>query len=382
MKFTCYFGYIFFRSDKNEGVRSPRDQSPASASGSRISSPTSEKGDQKQVAKVIQTNAMDYDTAESEYNKRKSTRKELINLVVIGHVDAGKSTLMGHLLFLLGFVSKKQLHRYETDSKKIGKASFMYAWVLDETQEERNRGITMDVAQSRFETKNRLVNLLDAPGHKDFIPNMITGAAQADVAILVVDSTKGEFETGFDAGGQTREHTLLIRSLGVSQLVVAINKLDNVDWNPERYNEIVTKLSAFLKQTGFKDQDVTFVPCSGLTGDNLVERSKTQALLSWYNGPCLIEVIGQLKYHINCILNKFFHLDSFKPPERPIRKPFRMCINDIFKGHIAGVNVSGRILAGSVQINQKLTILPACEQCVVKGLFVLPFHYLKLTFSL
>lgn len=201
------------------------------------------------------------------------------------------------------------MHRYETDSKKVGKASFMYAWVLDETEEERSRGITMDVAQSRFETPNRIVTLLDAPGHKDFIPNMITGAAQADVAILVVDATKGEFETGFEAGGQTREHTMLIRSLGVSQLAVAVNKLDNVEWRAERYEEIVAKLSTFFKQTGFKEQDVTYVPCSGLTGENLTTRSQINAF-SWYKGPCLLEVIGT-NFKIDLKVYEFLQLYLF-----------------------------------------------------------------------
>ena len=281
------------RSEDKSNQSSAPNSPISSRTGSRISSPNPDKwSESRSGSKSMQTKALNPEVALSEYNKNPNTGKPHINLVVIGHVDAGKSTLMGHLLYLLGFVSKKAIHRYETDSKKIGKNSFLYAWVLDETQEERSRGITMDIAQSRFETDKRVVTLLDAPGHKDFIPNMITGATQADVALLVVDATKGEFETGFESGGQTREHTYLIRSLGISQLGVVVNKLDNCDWSQDRYNDITSKLSAFLKQVGFKEQDVTYVPCSGLTGENLHQRSKLEALCSWYSGPSLVEIIG------------------------------------------------------------------------------------------
>lgn len=185
------------------------------------------------------------------------------------------------------------MHKYEQESRKLGKQSFMYAWVLDETGEERSRGITMDVGRSQFETDTKHVTLLDAPGHKDFIPNMISGAGQADVALLVVDATRGEFETGFDYGGQTREHALLVRSLGVTQLAVAVNKLDMVSWSKDRFDEIVLKLKTFLKQAGFRENDVSFVPCSGLTGQNLVKAPTENALSSWYKGPCLLNVIGK-----------------------------------------------------------------------------------------
>ncbi|XP_002731628.1 HBS1-like protein [Saccoglossus kowalevskii] len=289
----------------------------------------------------------------AEYEKRQSNGKDLLNLVVIGHVDAGKSTLMGHLLYLLGNVNKKTMHKYEQESKKAGKASFAYAWVLDETGEERERGITMDVGLTNFETPQKLVTLLDAPGHKDFIPNMITGAAQADVATLVVDASRGEFEAGFDAGGQTREHALLVRSLGVTQLVIAVNKLDNVDWSHARYEEIVSKLGHFLKQAGFKDSEVSYIPCSGLTGENLVLPPKESKLKSWYNGCTLVQQI-----------------DKLKPPKRPLDKPFRLCVSDIFKGMGSGFSVTGKIVSGNVQSGDKILVMPAAEQGYVKTVFI------------
>ncbi|CAL7935325.1 unnamed protein product [Xylocopa violacea] len=283
------------------------------------------------------------------YKDKRGDSKEQLHLVVVGHVDAGKSTLLGRLLCDLGQVPSRLIHKYQQESKKIGKQSFAYAWVLDETGEERERGITMDVGHSKFETETKSVTLLDAPGHKDFIPNMITGATQADVAILVVDATRGEFETGFDSGGQTREHTLLLRSLGVSQLAVVINKLDTVDWSKERFNEIVSKMSVFLKQAGFKD-NVTFVPCSGLIGENIVTEPKPP-LSNWYTGPTLVNVI-----------------DNFKCPERPIDKPFRFSVNDIFKGTGSGFCVSGHVETGMVSLGDKVLVLPRNETATIKGL--------------
>lgn len=288
-----------------------------------------------------------------EYEKRQEGCKELINLVVIGHVDAGKSTLMGHLLYQLGSVNKRAMHKYEQESKKVGKGSFAYAWVLDETEEERSRGVTMDVAQTKFETAHKSVTLLDAPGHKDFIPNMITGAAQADVAILVVNGTRGEFETGFLSGGQTREHALLARSLGVSQLIVAVNKMDTVDWSQDRYDEIVKKLGTFLKQAGYRDGDVNFVPCSGLEGENLTKSISQPELIKWYKGSCLVEQI-----------------DKFRSLDRPVDSPFRMCISDIFKGLGSGFCVSGKICAGAIQNGESVMLMPTGERAMVKGITV------------
>ncbi|XP_050805612.1 HBS1-like protein isoform X2 [Gopherus flavomarginatus] len=286
----------------------------------------------------------------AELEKRQGG-KQLLNLVVIGHVDAGKSTLMGHLLYLLGNVNKRTMHKYEQESKKAGKASFAYAWVLDETGEERERGVTMDVGMTKFETKTKVITLMDAPGHKDFIPNMITGAAQADVAILVVDASRGEFEAGFETGGQTREHGLLVRSLGVTQLAVAVNKMDQVNWQQERFQEITSKLGQFLKQAGFKESDVAYIPTSGLGGENLVTVCQSSELTEWYKGKCLLEQI-----------------DSFKPPQRSVDKPFRLCVSDVFKDQGSGFCVTGKIEAGYIQTGDRLLAMPPNETCTAKGI--------------
>ncbi|KAG0044246.1 HBS1-like protein [Gryganskiella cystojenkinii] len=305
----------------------------------------------------------------TEYQKRVA-EKESLNLVVIGHVDAGKSTLMGHMLYLQGEVNEKTIRKHERDAQKIGKASFAFAWVLDETGEERARGITMDVGVTKFETDHRRFTLLDAPGHRDFIPNMISGTAQADVAILVVDATTGEFESGFDANGQTKEHALLARSLGVQQLVVAINKLDAVGWSEARFLEIAQKLEGFLvKDASFKKSNLIFVPCSGFTGENLVRRSKTGSIcngsavsdapveksvasvvenFAWYKGPTLIETI-----------------DKLDAPIRAVEKPFRMSVTDFFKG-TGGIATAGRLEAGHVQVGEAIMVMPGGEMAVVK----------------
>ncbi|XP_052775544.1 HBS1-like protein isoform X1 [Mya arenaria] len=291
-----------------------------------------------------------YDLKE-EYKKRQGG-KDMLNMVVIGHVDAGKSTLMGHVLYQLGSVNQRVMHKYEQESKKLGKSSFAYAWVLDETEEERARGVTMDIAQTKFETPHKIITLLDAPGHKDFIPNMITGTAQADVAILVVNATKGEFETGFESGGQTREHALLARSLGVHQLIVAVNKMDTVGWDPARYDDIVRKLGLFLKQAGFREGDTNFVPVSGLGGENLAKPIKEPKLAAWYKGLNLLEQI-----------------DKFKPVPRAVDRPVRIMVSDVFKGQQgSGLTAAGKVVSGSVQIGDRLAVMPAAEYCIVKSI--------------
>ncbi|TFK43258.1 EF Tu GTP binding domain-containing protein [Crucibulum laeve] len=276
-----------------------------------------------------------------------------ISIVVIGHVDAGKSTLMGRLLYESGRLDEKTRRANEHGSSKAGKSSFSWAWGLDGTTEERERGITMDIAQQSLTTPHRQITVLDAPGHKDFIPNMISGASQADCALLVVDSATGEFEAGFDRGGQTREHLLLVRSLGVSQVIVAINKLDQVEWSRARYEEICALLRPFLVQTGFHPSKTKFVPVGAMQGVNLAAREGDDAkeLNEWYSGPTLVDL-----------------LDILEAPTRDITAPLRIPVSNVFKSQGSGIAVAGRLCGGVVQVGERLRVLPGDESGTVKSI--------------
>ncbi|KAJ7774210.1 P-loop containing nucleoside triphosphate hydrolase protein [Mycena maculata] len=281
--------------------------------------------------------------------------KQGLSLVVIGHVDAGKSTLMGRLLYELGRVDDRTRTANERNSTKAGKSSFSWAWGLDGTTEERERGITMDVALQSFSTTQRQITVLDAPGHKEFIPNMISGASQADCALLVVDASTGEFEAGFERGGQSREHLILARSLGIAQVIVAINKLDQVQWEKNRYDEICALLRPFLVQSGFHPSKTTFVPVGAMLGVNLAacEGDDAKQLLEWYKGPTLVDL-----------------LDNLEPPSRDIVSPARIPISNIFKGQGSGTSISGRLLSGVIQVGERLRVLPGDETAVVKSIEV------------
>ncbi|BGP55709.1 hypothetical protein JCM8202v2_003316 [Rhodotorula sphaerocarpa] len=290
-----------------------------------------------------------------EVRAKEEFEKPALSLVVVGHVDAGKSTLMGRVLHDLGETSDKEINNYQRQSDKIGKGSFAYAWTFDAMEEERERGVTIDVAIDSFTTTHRRFTLIDAPGHRDFIPNMISGAAQADTAILVVDGSSGGFEKGFEGGGQTREHAVLVRSLGVQQLVVAVNKLDMVRWSQTRFEAIRDQLQPFLTQTGFQPAKVAYIPVGAMTGENLVARSN-ELLQAWYEGPTLVE-----------------QLDSLDVPSRALEAPLRIPISNVFKGQSAtasGLAVSGRIESGIVQVGEKLAALPGDESGVVRALEV------------
>merc|ERR1712137_1018990 len=254
--------------------------------------------------------------------------KTHINIVVIGHVDSGKSTTTGHLIYKCGGIDKRTIEKFEKEAQEMGKGSFKYAWGLDKLKAERERGITIDIALWKFETSKFYVTIIDAPGHRDFIKNMITGTSQADCAILVVASGVGEFEAGISKEGQTREHALLAFTLGVKQMIVAVNKMDysSVMYGQSRYEEIKNEVSAYLKKVGYKPAKIPFVPISGWEGDNMISKS---ANMPWHTGPTLLEA-----------------LDNLNPPKRPIDKPLRLPLQDVYKiGGIGTVPV-GRVETG------------------------------------
>jgi len=276
--------------------------------------------------------------------------KPHVNLVVIGHVDSGKSTTTGHLIYKCGGIDKRTIEKFEKEAEQMGKGSFKYAWVLDKLKAERERGITIDIALWKFETNKYSYTIIDAPGHRDFIKNMITGTSQADVAMLVIDSTTGGFEAGFSKEGQTREHALLAYTLGVKQMIVAINKMDDksVNWNENRYNEIKDEMGKYLKTVGYAIDKIPFVPLSGFNGDNMIEKS---ANLTWWKGPTLLEA-----------------LDAVIPPTRMTDKPLRVPLQDVYKiGGIGTVPV-GRVETGIMKPGQSVTFAPAGLTTEVKSI--------------
>jgi elongation factor 1-alpha len=273
-----------------------------------------------------------------------------VNLVVIGHVDSGKSTTTGHLIYKCGGIDKRTIEKYEKEANEMGKGSFKYAWVLDKLKAERERGITIDIALWKFESPKSVFTIIDAPGHRDFIKNMITGTSQADAAILVIASGQGEFEAGISKDGQTREHALLAFTLGVKQMIVATNKMDDksVNYSQARYEEIKKEVGSYLKKVGYNVEKVQFVPISGWNGDNMIEASSN---MPWYKGPTLLAA-----------------LDLLEPPVRPSDKPLRLPLQDVYKiGGIGTVPV-GRVETGIMKPGDVVTFAPANVTTEVKSI--------------
>ncbi|KAI9190494.1 translation termination factor GTPase eRF3 [Blastocladiella emersonii ATCC 22665] len=269
------------------------------------------------------------------------SQKEHLNIVFIGHVDAGKSTMGGHILFLTGMVDKRTMEKYEKEAKEAGRESWYLSWALDTNKEERAKGKTVEVGRAHFETDSRKYTILDAPGHKNYVPNMIGGASQADVAVLVISARRGEFETGFERGGQTREHAMLVKTTGVKKLIVVINKMDDptVAWSKERYDECKSKLLPYLKSCGYNPKtDLEFLPVSGYSGANLKDRVDPK-LCPYYNGPSLLEV-----------------LDNIPVDHKLAHQPLLMPISEKFKD--MGTIVMGKLEAGRIMKGQQVMVVP------------------------
>jgi elongation factor 1-alpha len=266
--------------------------------------------------------------------------KPHLNLIVTGHIDNGKSTTMGHFLMDLGVVDERTIAAHGVESEKTGKGdTFKYAWVMDNIKDERERGITIDLAFQKFESAKYFFTLIDAPGHRDFIKNMITGASEADAAILVLSAKEGETDTAIAAGGQAREHAFLLKTLGVGQLIVAINKMDSVDYKEAAFKAAKEKGEKLVRSVGYKLENVPFIPVSGWKGDNLVKKSEA---MTWYTGKTLLQAF-----------------DDFTVPEKPIGKPLRVPIQDVYTITGVGTVPVGRVETGVMKAGQKIIVMPS-----------------------
>ncbi|KAL5215373.1 hypothetical protein ABZP36_004525 [Zizania latifolia] len=298
----------------------------------------------------LQTNAAVHEDSQEVVDDEKETKRHL-NVVFIGHVDAGKSTAGGQILFLSGQVDDRTIQKYEKEAKDKSRESWYMAYIMDTNEEERLKGKTVEVGRAHFETETTRFTILDAPGHKSYVPNMISGASQADIGVLVISARKGEFETGYEKGGQTREHVLLAKTLGVAKLIVVINKMDEptVKWSKERYDEIESKMVPFLRSSGYNvKKDVHFMPISGLLGTNMKTRMD-KSICSWWDGPCLFEV-----------------LDRIEVPLRDPKGSVRMPIIDKYKD--MGTVVMGKIESGTIREGDSLLVMPNKHNVKVIGI--------------
>jgi elongation factor 1-alpha len=292
-----------------------------------------------------------------EIREMSGKEKPHINLIIIGHVDHGKSTSIGHLFYDAGAIDEKYAKDMEAEAKSIGKESFKYAWLLDRLKEERERGITIDLAFYKLETAKNFFTVIDSPGHRDFVKNMVTGASQADGAILLISAKKGEFEAGTNPGGQTREHAFLAKTLGVNQIVVAVNKMDDptVAWSEQRFQEVRDGVTRLLQMVGYDTSKTNFVPTSGWGGDNLVKRSPN---MPWYKGPTLLEA-----------------LDNFVMPSKPTDKPLRLPVQEIYTIRGVGTTPVGKVETGTLKVGDDIVFMPSGEKGKVNSIET---HYTRL----
>lgn len=270
-----------------------------------------------------------------------AAEKPHMNLAVIGHIDHGKSTFVGRLMFETGAVPPHVIEKFKEEAKLKGKESFAFAWVMDSLKEERERGITIDIAHKRFDTDKYYFTVVDCPGHRDFVKNMITGASQADAAVLVVAAPDGVM-------AQTKEHIFLSKTLGISQLIVAVNKMDAVKYDEARFKEVVEQVSGILKMIGFKPDDIPFVPTSAFEGDNIKDAS---ANTPWYKGPTILQALNNLK-----------------EPEKPTSLPLRIPVEDAYTISGIGTVPVGRVETGIMKKGDQVVFMPSGAAGEVKSI--------------
>ncbi|MGK3735298.1 MAG: peptide chain release factor subunit 3 [Bacillariaceae sp.] len=304
----------------------------------------------QKVEAVVDTSSME--EVEDVVAVKEGDPREHLNLVFIGHVDAGKSTLSGSILYILDYVDKRTIERYEKEAKERNRESWFLAFIMDTNEEERAKGKTVEVGKAHFETEAKRYTILDAPGHKNYVPNMIMGASQADVGVLVISARKGEFETGFDRGGQTREHAMLAKTLGVSYLVVVVNKMDDptVNWSKDRFDECVKKLRPFLKGCGYTIKtEVKFIPVSGLVGSNVKDEVDSSVCPWWKNSW----ESGENNTSAPTLLSLF---DSLEISGRDATAPLRIPILDRYTDR--GTIAMGKVESGVIRPGMKVTLMP------------------------
>jgi len=279
-----------------------------------------------------------------------ASEKPHINVIFIGHIDHGKSTTVGRLMYDTGALPEQDYRKLEAIAKEKGKGTFAFAYMMDTLKEERERGITIDVNYKKFETKKNFFTVIDAPGHQDYIKNMVTGTSQADAAVLVVASKDG-------IQAQTKEHAFLAQVMGIRQIIVAVNKMDEVEYKQERFNQIKEEATKLLKGSGFKDENMKIIPIASYPGDNITKKPTEH--MPWYTGPCLLEA-----------------LDMFDAPAIPTDKPLRLPIQDVYNIKGVGTVPVGKISTGIMKPNDKIIIMPEGVETEVKSI---EMHHEQLT---
>jgi len=329
-------------NDKKPIIKKPRDP-PQKKEKEKAKPPPPQKSKKEHTERKEETKEKEKAPKDQTKTKPKWDKhdvREHMNLVLIGHVDAGKSTISGQILLATNQIDERTIAKYKKEAKEKNRESWWIAYIMDEDDDERNKGKTVECGRAHFDTKKRRYTILDAPGHKNYVPNMISGASQADVAILVVSARRGEFEAGFDRGGQTREHGLLVKTLGISRVVVAINKMDTCDWGTERYEEIEKRVITFLTaDIGFKRKYVTVLPISGQNAVN-IKVPVGKDVCPWWKGSTLLAT-----------------LDDLKKIKRAVGDNLRVPVLDRYKGD-KGLQAIGKVESGVIRIGEMIQIQP------------------------